>query len=930
MPMKERPSRLARLIVQHPVLVIGLSLALTLVGGVLAATKLAFQTDRSALIGPQHAYNQAFGRLRAEFGDMDAMVALLRAPTRAEARAAADALAQRLAQDPGLSVFHRVPPAAFHGRGLLFLEAKTLQGILGRLRAGSRPLAALRREGLGGFYREAGALVGELARSAGPDGAGADGLDPRDLAFLPAFAADLEDALQGHPSYDPPWTAWVPADALAGRDGSTWTSDGRLVVLVRDRAEGRDPAAAVAVLRAAAAALHAERPGVEVELTGEPVLEADEYATYRADARRATLASLLGISLLVLLAMRRWLGPLLCMVSVSSAVAVTLGLAALWPGHLNLISLAIGALMLGLGVDYAIHWISRYDEERGRGLTGERAVAAALAATGRAIAAGSVTTALAFLATLFTEVEGIRELGLVAGAGILLSLLANLVLLPTLVVLSDRGAGGRPRRPHSRWPRSRLALGVDRLFERRPVLVIAGCVAAVAAALGFGIGAHRLRYDPDLLALQAQDLPSVRLANELLHDPAVSGMFAAAVVDDLEALAELEVRLRALESVGSTASALDALPREQPRKLEVLAALRAAVDALPARNPAPASPAAVAAGLRGLAAGLEVAGSAALQAGRPADAEAVVALQERSERLAKRLSEDPAAAGRLEAYTAHLRAQLDEALGRLLEECARAPITLADLPVEQRERLVGRNGKLLLRIYPRQSVWQEEPLRRFVTEVQGVVPDAAGFPIQFFESDRLLRSGYLRATRIALIFVVVYLLVHFRSPLATGVATLTLLAGAAWGAGLLALLDLPLNPASLLALPLICGIGIDYSIHVIHRDREARRGPTLAGAPALLATSSGRAVWLSSLTTIVGFGALTLSHHRGLASIGWTVSAGVAGCLLASALVCPALLRLSAGPGRAPRLGGLPGPKTGPGGTYRRPEPESGDGDGEA
>src|SRR5690606_6592839 len=191
----------------------------------------------------------------------------------------------------------------------------------------------------------------------------------------------------------------------------TWTSDGRLVLLVQPARE-RDLASvagSVRRLRALLAEEVARTPGLEAGLTGEPVLEVDELATFQRDAWWATLASLVGVTRLLVLATRRLVGPLLATAALAVALIVTLGAVTRWPGRLNLISAAFCALLIGLGIDYAIHWVSRYDEERARGREGAAALAAALRATGWAIAAGAATTALAFLATLFTEVEGSRE-----------------------------------------------------------------------------------------------------------------------------------------------------------------------------------------------------------------------------------------------------------------------------------------------------------------------------------------------------------------------------------------------------------------------------------------------------------------------------------------------------------------------------------------
>lgn len=912
-PEPTRRGFLARAIARTPGRVVLLCLLVIGIAGAVAWSNLGIQTDRMALIGDHHRYNQVFRELRAEFGDLDAMIVLVRGEP-AAARAAAADLARRLGTDPERfpRVFWRVPPDALGGKGLLFVEPAVLEEIAGRLEGGRPAIAALRERGLGPFYGQLAAQVRALGRG--------EAQQESAPTYLPNFLDQLEGALEGHQAGKPPWEAWIPASAMAGRDGYTWTEDGRLVVLVQPP-PGRGEAA-VASLREVLAAVASAHPQVSLSLTGEPVLEADELITFREDATRATLLSLLGVTVLLWLAMRRLLGPLLAVASVAAAVITTLGAAAIWPGHLNLISLALCALMVGLGIDFAIHWISRYDDARERGARGDEALAQATQGSGRAIAAGALTTALGFLATLLTEVDGLREFGVVAATGVLLALAASLILLPALTVLADRTVGGR-QLPRSRWPSSALALALDALVERWPRAILAVALSATLGAGWLAFGADRLRYDPNLLALQAERLPSVRLADELLHDPALSGMFAAVVVKDAATLASVESKIRALPSVGGTRSILDLVPAEQPRKLAILARLRGLVDALPAPSDPRDTPAALALGLKDLGGALQEVGDLAIQAGRPADAKEAVALEERAEGLARRFeAATPSEAERLAAHGAALRVELTAALAQLRRECASEALSREDLPPALRDRLVGRSGKLLLRVYPKEAVWAEEPLARFVAEVQSVAPGAGGVPIQFYESDRLLRRGFVRAGQVALLFVIAYLILHFRSILRPLVATLTLLIGASWALGVLLLSGWTLNPANLLALPLTFGIGVDYAIHVIHSEREAMRGPTLQVVPRVIATASGRAVILSALTTAVGFGALTFSAHRGVASIGLTVSVGVLGCLLSALLVCPALLRLVGGGSYAPLLRGLPGPKTGPGGVVRRPEPD--------
>lgn len=479
--------RLARTLTTRPGAVVAVALVLALVGGATSARWLRLDTDRTALIGDQHRFNQNFAELQAEFGDLDAMVVLVAGPDRPATRAAADRIAARIAAEPVLfpGVFYRVPEDALAGRALLFLDLADVEAIEARLRIGRGPASALLDRGLGAFFAAAAQMVLDVA--ADPELAAV--ASPGSLGFLGAFADGTTAALEGQ-TPPAPWKAWIPAGALAGRDGYTWTDDGRAVVLIQPRRdEGHDGAAAsVARLRTVLAEEEAAHPDVRCGLTGEPVLEVDELKTFWRDARMATLVSLIGVTLLFVVAMRRLLGPLLATASLAAAILVTLGLATLWPGRLNLISGTFCALLIGLGIDYAIHWISRYDEERARGLTQAEALTSALRVCGRAMATGAITTALAFLATLFTNVEGIREFGVIAGVGVLLSFVASATLLPALVVWADRGAGGRPKRPRPRWGHGRSAQEIDHLVATRPGWVVAVSAATAVAALAYALG----------------------------------------------------------------------------------------------------------------------------------------------------------------------------------------------------------------------------------------------------------------------------------------------------------------------------------------------------------------------------------------------------------------------------------------------------------
>jgi predicted RND superfamily exporter protein len=155
-----------------------------------------------------------------------------------------------------------------------------------------------------------------------------------------------------------------------------------------------------------------------------------------------------------------------------------------------------------------------------------------------------------------------------------------------------------------------------------------------------------------------------------------------------------------------------------------------------------------------------------------------------------------------------------------------------------------------------------------------------------YEFVDILLRGYRNAAVLAFVVIVILVLIDFRGTRATAFSILPLLVGMAWMLGAMGLFGLRFNPANVLTLPLMVGIGVAYGIYVVQRYREDH-------SAELYRKSTGRAVVLSALTTIVAFASLIFGKHRGIQSLGLVMSIGVAACLLASLALLPALLELA-------------------------------------
>lgn len=858
----------ARFVARRPLLVACVGALVCAAGGLLAYRGLEMKTARIELTGPELPFAKRFMALEAEFGDLNRIVVTIESPSRSRSRAYAAALAARLRADERhfAGVFERVGPAELRGQALLLLPPEQLEE--GAALA-EHTLPAWRRGPLSGALAGWTRVV-EDRLEGGASGSFDGALAERGLQLL----KDIELTCGGRE------VARTPFDSLPSDEaGYVWGSGDRLLILVafREEFEGQlDPrSASVGAARSLIRELAPAWPDVEVGLTGKPVLEVDEMATYEQDSLRSSLVALISVTLLLVLALRRLSAPVLIGGCLALSVAGTLGLATLWPGHLNLMAVVFVMVVIGLGVDFAIHLVGRYDEARGRGQEGPDALCQALVSTGPALAAGALTTAGAFCGAYFTDFKGLREFGIVAGFGVLASLLVSVSVVPALILLLEGRRGARPRvTSEGGWFRR-----LDRWTRARPGRVLAGCALLTLVA---ALGARDLRYEGNLLLLQDPGLPSVQLEHELLRDPATTSWFLAYPARDLSELAEVSSRAAALPGVDRVVSVLDLCPPDAEAWVETAARLQASLRAWLAAEARPSD----AAGLRAACAGLVEVLERALEealAGGVKEALPVLEglLDQAQETLDAIPTELPPSA--LD-YEERLRAALFARARPLsLGELDPSP---SGLPPVLRDRFVGPQGSYLLRIYPKENLWDPERLAAFVAEVEGAAPGVTGVPAMLHGASSVMVEAYRQAGWIALGLVSLGLVVWFRRLKPALIALAALGVGVVWTAGLMGWLGLNLNPANLIALPLMLGIGIDSAVHVVHR-------ASLGGNEGLLGTSLGRALVYSGLTSMASFGTLALGKHPGTASIGSAISLAILACVSAGMLVAPALWQLT-------------------------------------
>jgi hypothetical protein len=247
---------------------------------------------------------------------------------------------------------------------------------------------------------------------------------------------------------------------------------------------------------------------------------------------------------------------------------------------------------------------------------------------------------------------------------------------------------------------------------------------------------------------------------------------------------------------------------------------------------------------------------------------------------------DGTAGERLRGFERHLAGDLADDLRRLRDVATPRAITLDDLPPEFRARYVGRSGKWLLRVFAKDCLWDFAPLEVFTQQVQTVDPEATGKPFATVEGLKAMKNGFQWAGLYAFGVIVLVLALDFRGLRSTLLALAPLLMGLVLSLGIMGLCGLPLNPANVIAFPLILGVGVDNGVHVLH-DFLLRR----AAGRTTISYPIGRGVLVKALTSMIGFGTLMISSERGLAGLGFSLTLGVGCCLMTALVFLPALLR---------------------------------------
>lgn len=698
-------------VLRFPVAVVALATALAVLATAYSTMKLGYKTSRHDLVNPNNEYGRLWNEYVKEFGEEDDAVVVVEG----ESRAAVVPVLQELASVLGNenkhfhAVLHGVNLEKIRSKGLHYLapdELTSIESFLdeaaaivggqwSRLTVGSMVDGMCHR-----MQEEAKKAIAAGITSPPAPSPSSGGLLPVQSTDeqLSRLAQSLLSAVDKRRGYQSPWPEMPQSFATLSELNSEYllTQEGRLgFVLLRLTQNDADGfargAAAVEALRTLLAQVRARHPEVKLGLTGIPVMEYDEMATSQTSMTWAGILSFFGVALLFIAGFGGMRHALLANVVLLLAMAWTFGYATFAVGHLNILSVSFAATLIGIGIDYGVHFTARYLKEREKVRTPHEALLTTMKTMGPPIATGAVTTAVAFFAAGLTDFTGIAELGLIAGGGILLCAVAQLYVLPAIIQLVDRsGMGFRMPAPlpvHE-W--------IAPLMQRPGKLLL----STLCFTLVIGCGLAKLRYDHNLLNLQADGLESVELERKLLEECNQSVWYAVSIADSREELLARKGKLLKMSSVERTEEIVSLIPIDHERKKPIIERIQSKLSKLPERPPLiPVDRP------EDLGQQLAVAQNMLVAFQQPGPARTFEQIRDTLRRLTA-----PECLALLSQFQQQMAGDLLSRLHALQTMANPEPPQLTDLPDSLVHRFVGQNNRHLLKIYGRGNIWDMDSL----------------------------------------------------------------------------------------------------------------------------------------------------------------------------------------------------------------------------
>lgn len=569
---------------------------------------------------------------------------------------------------------------------------------------------------------------------------------------------------------------------------------------------------------------------LSVSFAGTYVLSYDQKNAIYKDIKITSLIALIMIFFAIIIFVNNINYSTFLLYALGVGVLSTFGIAYVLLGHLNLITAFLIAILTGLGVNYGIHFLVRFNEEQAK-TTYQRALYHSFLKTGRASLTGALTTAVSFFTLSFSKFRGFSEFGMLASAGILITLLATyIVVAACMIITRARRIKGIVLFKTNAYKEVIVSEQTHRR-NRKFVLLLSLVMVVVTASLAFKLKDLRFEYDSKKLEVRAQDsIAKTELIQERFNistDPAIFYTYDRQEEIDFYNTV-IDLMSKENSQIGNIISLSTVIKDEEEQKLKIewLKKIRYEIETLPEnaiKNP-----------------------------------------------------------------------EMLERINMFMESTASLAILRAEeLPTQFKARIMADdNGKPLYisQVFPDKILFNARDMKNFVAEIKtikGKIKEyfPTGMHILYvYLIDTVLKESKIFIT-IVFFIIFILLLIDFKNIKDSLIAMVPLIFGVIWLLEIMSFFHIKFNFMNIIVLPVILGTGVDNGVHIYHRYKDTRDILTAI-------YNTGKANFAMSLTVALGWSALFAAKYQGLKTMAIVGVIGIMMTFIASVTIMPAIILL--------------------------------------
>ncbi|MEZ4818348.1 MAG: MMPL family transporter [Bdellovibrionota bacterium] len=578
-------------------------------------------------------------------------------------------------------------------------------------------------------------------------------------------------------------------------------------------------------------------PSIQVSYSGKFLKVLRQFEQLIQDMVQTLGLCLFFVALVLYLYFRRVRVILILTLALAVGSIWTFALAQVFIGSLNSQTAFLGSIIVGNGVNSGIFLLARYLEERRKSLPYLESIELAVQKTFFSTFAAAITTSVAFIALSESEIQGMSEFGFIGGAGMLFCWIATYTFIPAVLSLSEKYVPMHKtaEKVSGNWSSvfTKLEAWIQRRY--RPVVVASVLTLMTASILAINFIPTALEYDFSNLKNKyektaqekARDQRKKSVFGESLN-PSIILADREAQVDGLcETVMELEKDVPAYQkTISSCKNLQDFVPEEQDEKMQLLGNIR------------------------------------------------------------QLLADDS-----IKPVYKKYKKDIDD----LNQSATYEKITMGSLPETIRRKYQEKDGRLgrLAFVYSnkqsnisngKQLIKHTDVLTNIKLKDGSQVSISGDYPIFSDLLKAIKRDGPI-VSLLSFLCVVLLIVLYFRNLKAIVVIVGSLLFSTILLLGIQSAYQIKLNFFNYIALPVTFGIGVDYAVNLYHRYQLEGVGKVLFAL-----RTTGGAIVLCSMTTMIGYLSLTQGINQAMVSFGWLAFIGEVSCIVAGLIMIPAML----------------------------------------